>query len=306
MELHHVRAFLAVAEELHFGRAATRLHMAQPPLSRTIQQLERQLGASLFDRTTRKVRLTPQGQALLEPARAIVAAFETAERAVNYAGPLDFGRVAVGFAGPSSHGLIRQLAQTVRREAPGIELVLSSAMFGSEALNQLARGELDLAIVRWDSAPPGMSSRVVRVDRFVIVLPEDHVLADRPTIAMTELAEENWVFLPAASGSSLLHTTRVRAEAAGFVPRIVQHGPDTWVILALVAAGVGITLTVDTVFHHAPPDGLAVVPLDDNGEVAFTRLVWRSDNDGLALHRVLELAEDALPTPAEVADRPGS
>lgn len=297
MDLHHVRAFLAVAEELHFGRAAARLHMAQPPLSRTIQQLERHLGATLFDRTTRTVRLTPQGEALLQPARDIEAAFATAERAVAYAGQGEVGRVSVGFAGPSSHNLISALAQRVRQDAPGIELVLSGTTYGTEALGQLVDGALDVAIVRWDTTPPGMASRVVRVDHYVVVVPESHRLADRESVSMADLADEPWVFLESGSGSSLRETTLRKADQAGFTPRIAQQAPDTWTIFALVAAGVGVTMTVHTAFSTVTTNGLAVIPLEGGREVALARLIWRADDTSPALRRVLELSQLALPTP---------
>lgn len=118
MELHHVLAFLAVAEELHCGWAAQRLRMAQPPLSRTIKQLERSLGSPLFERTTRSVRLTVQGEALLGHAGTIIAAFDKAERAMVHADAGETGRVRIGFAGLSSHGPISDLAQAVRGGYP--------------------------------------------------------------------------------------------------------------------------------------------------------------------------------------------
>lgn len=302
MDLHHITAFLAVAEELHFGRAAARLHMAQPPLSRTIQQLERRLGTTLFDRTTRTVRLTPQGQALLEPARRIVESFAYAERAVAYAGRGEIGRVAIGFAGPSSHSLISALAQTVRRVQPGIELALSSTLYGGEALSRLSQGDLDLAIVRYDSTSPAMQSRVVRVNHYVIVVSDSHPLAERESVRMDELADEHWILLEASRGSSLRETTLQKANDAGFAPTIAQQAPDTWTIMALVAAGVGITLTIDTAFANVTTTGLSVIPLDQGREVAVSRLVWRADDDSPALRRVLELSENALPTPEGYAE----
>lgn len=302
MDLHHIRAFLAVAEELHFGRAAARLHVAQPPLSRTIQQLERQLGSQLFDRTTRTVRLTRAGEALLQPANDIVTAFHSAERAVTYAGLGEVGHISVGFAGPSSHTLISALAQRVRSDAPGIELALSSTTYGTDALTQLAEHRLDLAIVRWDTTPPGLASRVVRVDHYVIVLPETHPLAGRESVAMAELKGESWVFLPSSSGSSLRETTLRKAAEAGFFPSIAQQAPDTWTIMALVAAGVGVTMTVDTAFTSMTSSGLAIIPLEHGSEVVLARLLWRADDDSPALRRVIELSKLALPTPEGAQD----
>lgn len=298
MDLHHVTAFLAVAEELHFGRAAARLHMAQPPLSRTIQQLERQLGAPLFERTTRSVRLTAQGAAFVDPAREIVRSFATAERTVAHAGRGEIGEVRVGFAGPSSHRPISQLARRVRRDLPGVELTLTSTTYGSGAIERIQEGSLDLAIVMYPSVPVGLGSRVVAVNRLVVALPEDHSLAGRDTVTMADLADEAWVMLQPTSGSSLRELTLRAAQEAGFLPRIAQHAPDSWTIFALVAAGVGVTLTVDTAFGGSPgPDGLVVIPLDGSAEQVHARLVWRADDASPVLRRVLALGEDALPTP---------
>lgn len=301
MDRQHIRAFLAVAEELHFGRAAIRLHMAQPPLSRMIRQLERHLGAELFERTTRTVRLTAEGRAMLEPARAIEANFAMVERAVTYAGSGEVGQVEIGFAGPSSHNLISSLAQLVRQEQPGIELVLSSTTYGREALDRVLDGKLSLAIVCWDHPLPGISSRIVRVDHYVVVVPHGHRLADRESVSMSDLKDEHWILLDPRTGSILRDTTLHKAEEAGFSPHIAQEALDTWSITALVAAGVGITLSLDTAFPSAI-EGIETIPLDYGRDIAYAHLVWRRDNNDPALRRVIELSQIALPTPAEAAE----
>ncbi|MET7767893.1 LysR substrate-binding domain-containing protein [Nocardia sp. NPDC005366] len=304
MELKHVKAFLAVAEELHFGRAAARLQMASAPLSRMIQQLERYLGARLFVRTTRTVRLTAAGRALLGPANDIIAAFTAAERCVTHACQGVIGNVSVGFAGPSTHSLISTLAQAIRIEQPGIELSLSSTMYGSGTLNQLSDRNLDLAIVHWDSTPVGMGSRVVSLNYYRIAVPANHRLADRSEVEFAELANEAWVLLP-SSGSLMREETIKKAEAIGFTPRVVQEAPDTSTIMALVAAGVGITMTVDTAVANGAAQGIRVLSIADDRAVAPWRLVWRSDDDNPALQRVLEISNAVLPTPPGFDDRRG-
>lgn len=297
MDLHHVRAFLAVAEELHFGRAAQRLHMAQPPLSRTIKQLERSLGHQLFVRTTRRVRLTLQGEALLGPARAIVEAFEDAERAVAHAGAGETGKVRIGFAGPSSHEPVSDLARAMRRECPGIELELTSSVYGTDTVGQLMSHELDMAIVRFASDPvPGIDARVVRRERFIIVVPEGHWLAGRHSITMEELVDEPWVLLGAATGSVVRDALFHRGHAAGFMPRVVQQANDSWTIMALVKAGVGITLSVDSAFASLDPRGLHIIALDGADPFTHASLAWRSDDPSPALRRVIEMAERVFPT----------
>lgn len=297
MELHQVRAFLAVAEELHFGRAATRLHMAQPPLSRTIRQLERGLGAQLFERTTRSVRLTSAGEALIAPAHAVLQSFQTAARAVQAAVEGETGQVRLAFAGPSSHMLIGTLARRVRAEHPGIELKLHSVTYASQGLQQVQEGALDLAIVRWDIAPEGIESRVLALERNVIVVPSDHALGGRVEVSLAELRDEAWVSLPGDPGSHL-HTSFLRhCQAAGYAPRIVQAAPDSWTIMALVAAGAGITFTLDTVVEHIPKDGLVVLPLREPLPPVEARLAWRAHDSSAVLRHVLRVSETALPTP---------
>lgn len=297
MELHHVRAFLAVAEELHFGRAAQRLHMAQPPLSRTIKQLERSLGSPLFERTTRSVRLTVQGEALVGHARTIVAAFEEAQRAVEHAGAGETGRVRIGFAGPSSHGPISDLARAMRVRHPGIELGLTSFIYGSDSVGQLMGHELDMAIVRFASGPPpGISARVVQRESLIVVVPEDHPMAGRPHLAMDELSGESWVVLDAASGSVVRDALFERAHSASFMPRIVQQAPDSWTIMALVRAGVGITLSIDSAFSSLEPRGLSSIPLEGPDPHTHASLAWRSDDASPALRRVIEMSEQVFPS----------
>lgn len=297
MELHHVRAFLAVAEELHFGRAAQRLHMAQPPLSRTIKQLERSLGSPLFERTTRTVRLTLQGEALLGPARAIVDAFEEAERAVAHAGAGETGKVRIGFAGPSSHEPVSDLARAIRGEYPGIELELTSFVYGSDTVGQLMSHELDMAVVRFADKPsPGIDARVVQRERFVIVVPEGHWLGGRNGITMEELADEPWVLLGAATGSVVRDALFQRAHRAGFMPRVVQQATDSWTIMALVKAGVGITLSIDSAFTSLDSRGLQIIPLEGERPYTYASLAWRSDDRSPALQRVIEMSGRVFPT----------
>lgn len=301
MELQHVRAFLAVAEELHFGRAAQRLHLTQPRLSRSIQQLERQLGSPLFERTSRRVRLTAEGEALLDPARAVLQAVADAERAVVHAAAGEVGRVRLGFAGPSSHEPVVDLARAVRTRSPGIELELASITYGTEVVSRLLAHELDLAIVRLTATPPGLATRVLRKEHLAVALPDSHPLADRDELTMDELADESWVALSASTGSILRSTLAEAADEAGFVPRVVQHAQESWTIMALVAAGAGISLTLDTAAPAADPQRVRMVPLR-GGRTTWASLAWRADDTSAALARVLAIAEDVVPTPDDAPD----
>ena len=217
MDIEQLRSFLAVAEELHFGRAAERLHIAQPPLSRTIKQLERQLGTRLFDRNTRSVRLTSSGQALVNPALEVLETLRRAEAAVRSADDGEVGLVRIAFAGISTHRLVARLARAVRSQRPGIQLELSSQDFAQPAMKKLVHGDTDIALGRWDVVPPEVSARVVMPDSLVVALPDTHALAGARRLSIGELTGASFISLPLHEGSVLSDRLRRLAHANGFV-----------------------------------------------------------------------------------------
>ncbi|WP_406091058.1 LysR family transcriptional regulator [Streptomyces sp. NBC_01013] len=297
MELRHLFAFVAVAEELHFGRAARRLQMAQPPLSQQIRQLEKELGVQLFERNTRSVRLTSAGESFLQPVRTVIDDLDTAVRAARAAGRGEYGRVSIGFAGASSHATLPRLTRAVRAAHPAIELVMTGQTYANVALARVADGSLDLGFVRLPVTQPGVAFRVIDEEELVCALPSDHPLAARDSVAIEVLAGEPFVSFPANTGSTVRDAMVGACEAAGFNPRVVQEAPDSYTILALVAAGVGVTLTVTSV-QHIQQSGLVYRPLAGPPIRRQAALAWREDNPSAALRAVLAVAEDALPTPA--------
>jgi DNA-binding transcriptional LysR family regulator len=296
VELRHLTAFVAVAEELHFGRAAKRLHMAQPPLSQQIRNLEKELGVQLFERNTRSVRLTSAGQSFLEPARTVLLDADSAARAARAAGQGEYGKVTVGFAGASAHEALPRLTRAVRAAHPGIELVLHGQTYANVALARVAEGGLDLGFVRLPVQRPGVATRVIAEEQLICALPSDHRLAGRRRIPAAALADEPFVTFPANAGSSLRDATVGACEAAGFTPRVVQEAPDSHTILALVAAGVGVTFTLTTC-RHIQQNGLFYRPLAGPPIRLEAALAWRTDNPSAVLRAVLAVADRALPTP---------
>ncbi|TKA04649.1 LysR substrate-binding domain-containing protein [Actinacidiphila oryziradicis] len=297
MDLRDLEAFVAVAEELHFGRAAARLHMAQPPLSNRIRRLEHELRLQLFERSTRTVTLTDAGRRLLDPARRTLnQAAVTAEVAASILSGEE-GRVRTGFAGASSQRLLPMLATAVRRAHPRIGLVLKSQTYVYAALEELLSGELDLAFVRLPIAHPELSHRAVEVEELVCALPADHRLADRERLRLSELAQEDFVSLAPDQGSMLQATMMSLCHAAGFRPRITLLAPDSSTVLALVAAGAGVTITLSSV---CPVQSVGIVyrPLESiHPSHLVSALAWRTDNPSPALARVVEVSQTALPTP---------
>ncbi|WP_030611163.1 LysR family transcriptional regulator [Streptomyces sclerotialus] len=297
MELRHLSGFVAVAEELHFGRAAERLHIAQSPLSQQIRLLERDLGATLFDRTTRSVRLTAAGQALLEPARSLLADASAARRTVQAVSLGEAGRVTVGYADAGSYAALPPLTRAVTSEFPGIELSLQGQVHSGEALGRITDGTLDLGFVALP-VRRGLLSRVVRVERLIVALPDSHRLAAREVVDIAELAQEHFVSFPAARGSAVRDATVHACHGAGFSPRVIQEAPDSYHLLGLVGAGVGVALVVESA-RHIRLEHVAFRPL--SGEVAPLpiALAWRADDESAALRNVLKVAERVLPTPDE-------
>lgn len=297
MEIHQIRAFLAVAEELHFGRAARRLHMAQPPLSRSIQRLEHELKAPLFIRSTRTVQLTAAGEAFLGPAREILEGCRRGRLAVASVGRGETGRVRVAFAGVSSHVMVGKLAKRVREVHPGIDFELSSSNFALPAMDKVMSGSMEVGLGRWNFIPAVLDSRIVANERLVVALYESHPLGGQASLRMADLAGQPFVTLPEHPGAILHDHLRRLSSAAGYVVEIAQVAPDSQTLMALVAAGIGVALTVSSVPENFSHPGVVFIPLDDPVDPIQLRLVWRKDNTSPALREVLRLSEEVLPSP---------
>ncbi|MFE7630935.1 LysR family transcriptional regulator [Kocuria sp. NPDC057446] len=298
MDTRHLRAFVAVAEELHFSRAADRLGVSQPQLSQQIRKLERELNATLFDRSTRSVRLTDAGSAALEPARALLRDADAVRHAALVGRSEVFGRVTIGYAGASSREILPRLARAVRSEHPGIELALQSLVYGGTAPAQVAAGTVDIGFSRLPVRRTDVNSRVVVYERVVVALPADHPLAAGATVRVKDLADEPFVTFPATQGSTVRDAMMRVTAAHGFTPRVLQEAPDSYAILGLVAAGMGVTITVSSVQHIDTP-GLVYRDLAGSPMHLAAVIVWRKNENSTAVHAVLEVMEEIIPTPAD-------
>jgi DNA-binding transcriptional LysR family regulator len=303
MEVKDFEAFVAVAEELHFGRAAARLHVSQPPLSARIKQLESDLGIRLFERSTRSVTLTDAGSRLLVPARKVLSQVVAARNLAESIAAGDQGRVRIAFAGASSQRVLPILTRAVRDSHPGIELQLQSQTYVYTALEKLLEGSLDLAFARLPTPHPELESRVVEIERILVALPEGHPRAGALSLSLADLHDEDFVSLPSDTGSILQSTMFALCVTAGFRPRVTQVAPDSATVLALVAAGAGITITLSSV---TPSQSVGIVyrTLDDiHPSHMFATLTWRRDDASPALATVLHVSEEVLPTP-DLSDLP--
>lgn len=242
MELRHLRYFRAVAEELHFGRAAERLHIAQPPLSQQIRQLERELQVTLLTRTTRSVELTPAGRAYLLRAVAILDDVDDAgEQARRISDGLE-GRLVIGCVGSATYSLLPRLVRTLRETLPGVEVSVRGEMLAPAQLLALQAGEIDLALLRPPVRQPGVATEVIRRDRLLAALPADHPLAAREELSVADLRDEEFV-AHAGHGRSVMSSILAAACAdAGFVPNVRHEVTETSTLVTLVAAGLGVAI----------------------------------------------------------------
>lgn len=245
MELRHLRYFRSVGEELHFGRAAERLHIAQPPLSQQIRQLERELGVELLTRTTRSVELTPAGRAYLQRTVEILDAVdEAADQARRVATGIE-GRVAIGCVGSATYSLLPQLVRALGESLPGVEVSVRGEMLAPAQLEALVSGGLDLALLRPPVLHDGVVTETVRRDRLLAALPADHRLANHAEVTVGDLRDEDFVVHAGHGRSVMSNLVSAICADAGYVPRIRQEVSETSTLVTLVAAGLGVAIVPD-------------------------------------------------------------
>jgi DNA-binding transcriptional LysR family regulator len=244
MELRHLRYFVAVAEELHFGRAAERLHMAQPPLSLQIQALERELGVRLFERTRRRVVLTEAGRLFLAEANATLAQAGRAVTVAQRSARGEMGRIEVGFTpGAPFNAFLPTIIRRYRDSFPAVDLVLRE-LNTSQQITALQEGKLDVGFVR---PPLNLSAEDLRLitilhEPLVLALQEEHPLAKQRTIAIADLAGEPFIMYPREVAANLYDLIVALCRKAGFNPRVVQEARQMATIISLVSAGLGVSL----------------------------------------------------------------
>ena len=297
MELRHLRYFVAVAEELHFRRAAERLHMSQPPLSQQIRQLEEEVGATLLLRNQRKVELTAAGAAFLVRAREILEAVEDAARQARRVQRGEVGRLAVGFVGSAMYSFVPELLRAFREQAPDIALRLHE-LGTTEQLRQLDDGRLDVGFLRTPGRRPGLSFETVLEEPVVVAMPDVHPLAQRSLVRLSDLVGESLVLLTPAGSPGLRAALASSIAQLGGEERIIQEVAEMQTVIGLVAAGVGISLVPESV-RALVRHGVTYRPLDDTAPVVRLAMAWRATDESPVLTAFLEKARAAAPAEGE-------
>ena len=286
MEIRQLTCFIAVAEERHFGRAADRLHMAQPALSLLIRQLEEHLGARLLDRTTRRVDLTPAGQELLDRGRRVLHDLELLEADVRREGDSSAGVLRLGFAGAAAYDVVPELARAVREGLPGVTLSLRGELPSPALESGLRDGSLDAALLHPPVASPGIRHRVVGREPLVVALPVDAPLTARPSVGVGAL--EGLPVVAHPPGSPLHRAAQELFLAAGLPLRIGQVAQDTASTLSLVAAGGGVALVPASV-RALQLRGVVYAELEGSPQIDLA-LAWRDEDRSARLRAFLDVA----------------
>jgi DNA-binding transcriptional LysR family regulator len=260
LELRQLRYFVAVAEELHFRRAAARLHMSQPPLSQQIQQLETEMGCRLLARSRRRVELTPAGESFLRDARSLLSELDGAVATARRIAAGQTGRLRINFVGSALLSTVPELVQRFRAAHPKVEIELHERAT-AEQLRSLKSGTVDVGLLRPPLEPdPDLRVEIVLRERTVAALPAEHPLASMRRNPLRRVASEPLVLFPRDQAPGF-HDLLISSLAdTGVTPRVVQYAPEMMTIIGLVAAGIGVSLVPASVQRLAL-EGVAYRPV---------------------------------------------
>ncbi|OPC76978.1 LysR family transcriptional regulator [Embleya scabrispora] len=278
LPLPQLHAFVVLAEELHFGRAAARLGIAQPPLSQQIRRLEDKVGHALFSREPGRVTLTPAGRELLPAARRILAHLADALAAARAAGSGRVGHLRIGFAASLAPTVLPGLLRTFHERFPDVRLHIRE-MTTTPQLAALHDRSIDIGLMREPPTDdePRLGFRTVLTEPFVAVLPRTHPLATRRTLRVAQLADSPFVLLPRHVGPHLHDRIIDLCTTAGFTPHVVQHAVEWQTVCALVEAGLGVSLAPASI-RRIRLQGVTFRTIDPDAPHTRVAIAWRTDD----------------------------
>ena len=291
MEFRHLRYFLVLADELHFGRAAERLSISQPPLSWNIRQMEESIGARLFDRNSRGVRLTEAGRALVPAARALLTQAEEAARLARDVEQGVRGLLRVGYVGSMLYRGLPQMLSRFQENNPGLQ-VRSFELNSQRQVVELSHGQIDIGFVHTQRLPTGLDQLLLADEDFVCCLPAAHPLASQRKLTPAALKDEVFVMFSREASPDYHERVLAICTGAGFSPEI-RHEVRHWIsVVSLVAQGVGVSLVPQAV-QRADIAGVCFVPLQSVHVRSQAYGVWRHQDDNPALALFLKELEPA-------------
>ncbi|MET4805588.1 LysR substrate-binding domain-containing protein [Limibacillus sp. MBR-115] len=294
IETRHLRAFHAVAEELSFRKAAQRLNVAQPALSRTIQDLEMMMHVRLLERTTRVVNLTEPGKVFLKKTRGLMQSLEEAVHLARQVHEGTAGELHVGYNDFAINGHLPEIVRRFRNAHPKINVTVVDPTT-PEMIDFVLDGKLDAVFIMDTHHHPALDHIVVRDERMVCVLPASHPLSEKRSLSLSDLADQPFIMGKWSSWKLFRRVIKNFCQSYGFTPQVIQEAVHSDGIIGLVAAELGVTLYVDTDWIHSVR-GIAVRPLKGGVPKIETVAAWRRDRrtDGSALSSFLDVTESVV------------
>lgn len=290
MELRGLRAFLAVAEELHFGRAADQVGITQPSLSQQIARLEAALGATLFERTSRRVQLTSAGAAFLPGARRAVVEAERAARAASDAASGRTGELVIGALGSALNGVLPPLVRAFAAQSPHVKVDIRQ-LDTARQLVALQDRRLDVGFVRSAQPVPGLVLTTVTEEPLVSVIPTDHPLAARAEVPLSALADEPFVLWPRQANIGFYDEVITSCQRHGFSPHIRFEAQGAETLLGLVAAGLAISIQPQS-YANLGRVGVAFRPLASPAPTTTLQVAHQQGDTAPVLHRFLTVIDE--------------
>ncbi len=290
MELRHLRYFVAVAEELHFGKAATRLFIVQPSLSQQIRQLEDELGVPLLRRTKRSVELTDAGKVFLQEARNVLTQVQEAKRAAQRAYKGEIGRLVIGYISSSTYDLLPMMLSAYRVRFPDIDVALRE-LTTQEQIRALEDETIQVGLLRLPISDLTLYVEVMRREPIVCVLPEGHPLALHERIAVSLLVNEPFVLQSRQQGGGYYAQLMNLCLTAGFSPNVIQEVTEMHTIVSLVAARMGVSL-VPLSIKNIRSQGVVYRELEGSTPITEMAIAWRRNSHSTIVQNFLEVARE--------------
>lgn len=288
MELRHLRYFVTLAEELHFGRAAERLHIAQPPLSQQIRQLETELGFQLFHRTKRTVQLTPSGQVFLAQVQGIFRQLEQAIQIGRQTSRGEMGQLVIGFVSSAAYNVLPTILRTFRTRVPGVSLELHE-LTTNEQSQWLREGRIDVGFVRPPVEEDQFNFEIIFEEALVVALPEAHGLANQSSVSLRSLSNDSFILFPRALAPGLYDQIISLCQQADFSPIVAQEAIQMQTIVSLVAAEMGVAIVPQSL-QHLQRTGVVYKPIQQSTTLVAIAMIWRQNDTSPTVQRFLEVA----------------
>lgn len=287
MELRHLRYFVTLAEELHFGRAAERLHIAQPPLSQQIRQLEVELGFQLFHRTKRTVQLTEAGQVFLGEVQQIFQQLDRAIQVGRKTSRGEMGQLVVGFVSSTAYNVLPTILRTFRTHVPDVSLELHE-LSTEQQLQWLREGRIDVGFLRPPIDEDTFSVATIYQEPLVVALPEAHPLANGASVSLRSLSSELFIFFPRSIAPGLYDQIISLCQQADFSPTVAQEAMQMQTIVSLVAAEMGIAIVPESL-QHLQRTGVVYKAIQEPTSKVAIAMIWRCNDTSLTVQRFLEV-----------------